>query len=74
MELQSKFKNDKRFTLDARFLEEESEGEEHIQNNEIENEEISHENEKEKQFEILEEVLGKKVFRKPVMNDKSVDR
>ncbi|XP_056645944.1 probable RNA-binding protein CG14230 [Diorhabda sublineata] len=63
LELQSKYKNDKRFTLDQRFLDNEQE-EEDAEPHNIDNEDISLEAEKKKEYEILEEVLGKKITRK----------
>ncbi|KAJ8972312.1 hypothetical protein NQ314_000227 [Rhamnusium bicolor] len=60
LELQSKYKNDKRFVLDARFLDKrETGGGKNA--NDVEGEEISLEEEKKKEYEILEQVLGKKI-------------
>ncbi|KAB0803847.1 hypothetical protein PPYR_00817 [Photinus pyralis] len=53
MQLQSRFKNDKRFKMDSRFLEEDTE----------EVNEVDMCEEKEKQMEILESVLGQKIKR-----------
>lgn len=63
LELQSKYKNDKRFTLDQRFLDNEQE-EEVVEPQSNDNEDISIEEEKKKEYEILEQVLGRKVLRK----------
>lgn len=58
LELQSRFTSDKRFTLDSRFLDTQEQVEE------IETNEITEDDEKQKQFEILESVLGQKVVGK----------
>ncbi|KAG5897302.1 hypothetical protein JTB14_011465 [Gonioctena quinquepunctata] len=60
LELQSKYKNDKRFALDSRFLENNTEIEKSHREKE-ENEDVTFEEEKNKEYEILEQVLGKKI-------------
>lgn len=57
LDLQSRYKSDKRFTLDERFIddEEESESQKHSDNEEVE---IVHADEKAKQLNILQNVLG----------------
>lgn len=60
MQLQSRFKNDIRFTLDSRFMDNDD-GQEMVY-------EDSEEDEKKKQLDILESVLGHKV-----VNQKSKD-
>ncbi|CAG9835348.1 unnamed protein product [Diabrotica balteata] len=62
LELQSKYKNDKRFTLDARFLNDEKIEQQSVENSINENEDISLEEEKRQEYAILEKVLGKKVL------------
>lgn len=62
LELQTRYKNDKRFVLDSRFLDENNE--ENETGNSLENEEISMEEEKKKEYDILEQILGKKVVPK----------
>ncbi|XP_015187862.1 PREDICTED: probable RNA-binding protein CG14230 [Polistes dominula] len=60
LKLQASFGNDPRFTLDNRFIEEDAEGnedEERVNKNDIENE-------KEWQFNILEDVLGAPITKK----------
>lgn len=59
MQLQSRFKNDKRFKMDSRFLEEDTE----------EVNEVDMCEEKEKQMEILESVLGQKIKRRSNLKD-----
>ncbi|XP_018579304.1 probable RNA-binding protein CG14230 isoform X2 [Anoplophora glabripennis] len=63
LELQTRYKNDKRFVLDSRFLDEngdEKEADDHLENKE----EVSLEDEKKKEYQILEQILGKKVVPK----------
>lgn len=57
--LQSRFQNDKRFVMNERFLENDDDVEEN------ENDNAAPEDEKEKQLNILNEVLGKNVASKP---------
>uniref|UniRef100_A0A6P7H9Y6 Probable RNA-binding protein CG14230 n=1 Tax=Diabrotica virgifera virgifera TaxID=50390 RepID=A0A6P7H9Y6_DIAVI len=71
LELQSKYKNDKRFALDARFLNEDKTEEQNVENTTNENEDISLEEEKRQEYAILEKVLGKKVLSR---NEKHVPR
>ncbi|KAL3287419.1 hypothetical protein HHI36_001891 [Cryptolaemus montrouzieri] len=61
LKLQSTFKNDKRFQLDEKFLENEDEN--------YGDENINLENEKNKEFEILEEILGQEVKVKKKLNN-----
>ncbi|XP_072389078.1 probable RNA-binding protein CG14230 [Diabrotica undecimpunctata] len=62
LELQSKYKNDKRFTLDARFLNDDKIEQQNLENSINETEDISLEEEKRQEYAILEKVLGKKVL------------
>ncbi|CAH1109780.1 unnamed protein product [Psylliodes chrysocephalus] len=64
LELQSKYKNDKRFTLNEKFLDDNiTECQENLISQEN-IDDISLEEEKKKEYEILEEVLGKKIIPK----------
>nr|XP_023016881.1 nucleolar protein 8 [Leptinotarsa decemlineata] len=58
LELQSRYKNDKRFNLDSRFLEPDDTEMKEVHE---EDEDISLVEEKNKEYEILEKVLGKRV-------------
>ncbi|KAJ8910786.1 hypothetical protein NQ315_015127, partial [Exocentrus adspersus] len=62
LELQTRYKNDKRFTLDARFLESEEQNESNFHSEDPE--ELSLLEEKEKEYEILGDILGKRVSSK----------
>lgn len=54
LQLQSRYKNDERFKLDSRFLDEHLDEKEEV-------EDLDTDEEKKKQFEILEQVIGRKV-------------
>lgn len=62
MELQSRFKYDKRFTLDSRFAECSDEEKELAEDCAKHN--MYYKEEKQKEYEILEKVLGKKIDHK----------
>ncbi|KAJ8970059.1 hypothetical protein NQ317_012034 [Molorchus minor] len=64
--LQSKYKSDKRFVLDSRFVENDEENNKAGNTEENELDDLGEE--KQKEYEILEQVLEKKVS-KPVRND-----
>lgn len=56
--MQSRYKSDKRFTLDERFIEDEEEGNNGEQNYDNEEVELGTADEKAKQMNILQDVLG----------------
>lgn len=56
--MQSRYKSDKRFTLDERFIEDEEEENNDRQGNDNEEVELSTADEKAKQMNILQDVLG----------------
>lgn len=56
--MQSRYKSDKRFTLDERFIEDEEEGNNDEQNYDNEEVELGTADEKAKQMNILQDVLG----------------
>ncbi|XP_026729488.1 probable RNA-binding protein CG14230 [Trichoplusia ni] len=58
LDLQSRYKSDKRFTLDERFIEDEEEGNNDEQNYDNEEVELGTADEKAKQMNILQDVLG----------------
>lgn len=58
LELQSRFTNDKRFTMDSRFYDEGDDGDQ-AENN------ADGDDEKQKQLDILESVLGQKLKKIP---------
>ncbi|KAK5648978.1 hypothetical protein RI129_003870 [Pyrocoelia pectoralis] len=62
MQLQSRFRNDERFKMNSRFLEEEPQ-------EENEQDAVDMDDEKEKQMEILESVLGQKIKRHLTKNE-----
>lgn len=67
--MQSKYKNDSRFTLDERFLEDDpKESGEKNQENMVNDgdDETNLEEEKQKEFEILGEILGKTIAPKNI--------
>ncbi|CAH0552142.1 unnamed protein product [Brassicogethes aeneus] len=66
LELQSKFKNDKRFALDERFVEEDDE---QVMTENRDLEDLTLEEEKQKELEILGEVLGKNLPAKSKLNE-----
>ncbi|CAH1163914.1 unnamed protein product [Phaedon cochleariae] len=71
LQLESRYKNDKRFALDSRFLNEQEETERQVDG---EDDEITLEEEKKKEYEILEQVLGKKINPKPKLIEKDGQR
>lgn len=66
--MQSRFKNDRRFNLDKRFIEDNEEIDE--QSDEKEDGDADLEAEKNDQLKILEDVLGKKILKKPSREEK----
>ncbi|KAF5280275.1 hypothetical protein FQR65_LT03083 [Abscondita terminalis] len=68
MNLQSRFRNDDRFKMDSRFLEEDQDEEEFPENGKA-----SHENETEKQLQILESIIGKN-FSRPSSSNRITDK
>lgn len=61
LELQSKYKNDNRFNLDVRFLDDSEEEQNHSVTIDQDSAELSFEEEKKKEYKILEQVLGTKI-------------
>ncbi|XP_076268324.1 putative RNA-binding protein CG14230 isoform X2 [Rhynchophorus ferrugineus] len=70
LELQSKYKNDKRFKLDERFIEDKDQDEAMETEPNLEE---ALEAEKDTQLKILEEVIGKKVRREQTVETKNSD-
>ncbi|XP_066249162.1 probable RNA-binding protein CG14230 [Euwallacea similis] len=66
LELQSRYKNDKRFILDKRFIDKETPNDSAVDIDDLEVE-------KSQQMKILEEVLGKKIASKP-LNENSLNK
>lgn len=67
--MQSRYKSDKRFTLDERFIEEEKSDNEKEQGEEIENVDLEQKDEKNKQLDILQDVLGITLKRRMPQDD-----
>ncbi|KOB75649.1 50kDa lectin [Operophtera brumata] len=67
LDLQSRYKSDKRFTLDERFVEAENSEEE--QGEAVENVELEQKDEKNKQLDILQDVLGITLKRRVLLDD-----
>lgn len=67
--MQSRYKSDKRFTLDERFIEEEKSDNEKDQGEEIENVDLEQKDEKNKQLDILQDVLGITLKRRMPQDD-----
>ncbi|XP_050681446.1 nucleolar protein 8 [Leptidea sinapis] len=65
LDLQSKYKSDKRFALDERFMEESSDEEKEANEIDFEKVELEQADEKSKQFNILQDVLGVSIKQKP---------
>lgn len=64
LDLQSRYKSDKRFTLDERFIEEDNANGEEAAPEENETVELEQKDEKNKQLDILQDVLGITLKRK----------
>lgn len=73
LQLQSRFKNDKRFTMDAKFLEDENECSDEKGQNLKTVEDSTNNEEKQMQFQILQEVLGVQIS-KPSVNKESLNK
>lgn len=67
--MQSRYKSDKRFTLDERFIDDEKSEDEMNQGEESENIELEQKDEKNKQLDILQDVLGITLKRKIPQDD-----
>lgn len=71
--MQSRYKSDKRFTLDERFIDDEDDGEQEETNqdpsNNNEEVELSTADEKAKQMNILQDVLGVTIKQRFTEND-----